>query len=228
MWLSVDQRAHWYPKTSPYTYVLNNPVNLIDPSGMSSEEPSWFGNFFQKLGNWVSRDGWKTNQQIADEANAVMLDEVVIVERKPEGKVCGGCVTKKSAPSGRGIYIFGSGSDGVDNWNTGLNPLFSLDMNDPFWSAFSVWGQKGLKKPGGGPETAADGIVNLVDVYETAKELAKEKGQVANVPEIPQPTRVDSSDNEYTGNGGGILRSYRSENSPEFGVDSTKFIPKRK
>jgi hypothetical protein len=78
VWLSVDPLAHWYPTTSPYAYVLNNPVNLIDPTGMSSEEPGGIGGFFQKVGNWFGGNDFKTDQQVADATPRVMLDEVTV------------------------------------------------------------------------------------------------------------------------------------------------------
>ena len=33
LWLNTDPLAEKYPKTSPYTYTLNNPINLIDSTG---------------------------------------------------------------------------------------------------------------------------------------------------------------------------------------------------
>ena len=33
VWLSVDPLARKYPELSPYTYVANNPINLVDPDG---------------------------------------------------------------------------------------------------------------------------------------------------------------------------------------------------
>ena len=39
LWLNVDPLAEKYPHTSPYTYVNNNPIMLIDPDGRSGEDP---------------------------------------------------------------------------------------------------------------------------------------------------------------------------------------------
>ncbi|MFZ1704844.1 MAG: RHS repeat-associated core domain-containing protein, partial [Saprospiraceae bacterium] len=39
MWFGVDPLAEKYLGWSPYNYVLNNPVSLIDPTGLSPEEP---------------------------------------------------------------------------------------------------------------------------------------------------------------------------------------------
>ncbi|MBN2727905.1 MAG: hypothetical protein JXR53_01665, partial [Bacteroidales bacterium] len=39
VWLSVDPLSDKYPSTSPYMYVLGNPLKLIDSNGMSAEGP---------------------------------------------------------------------------------------------------------------------------------------------------------------------------------------------
>jgi RHS repeat-associated protein len=41
VWLSVDPLSDEYPSTSPYMYVLGNPVIFIDPNGMNHD---WFEN----------------------------------------------------------------------------------------------------------------------------------------------------------------------------------------
>ena len=38
IWLSVDPLAEKFPNFNPYNYVMQNPLNLIDPTGMSPEE----------------------------------------------------------------------------------------------------------------------------------------------------------------------------------------------
>jgi RHS repeat-associated protein len=38
IWLSVDPLAEDYPEWSSYAYAFNNPVNLIDPTGMEPED----------------------------------------------------------------------------------------------------------------------------------------------------------------------------------------------
>jgi RHS repeat-associated protein len=47
LWLSTDPLQEKYPNISPYAYVANNPVNLIDPTGMDWVEDE-NGNVFWK------------------------------------------------------------------------------------------------------------------------------------------------------------------------------------
>ena len=37
IWLSVDPLAEMYPAWNPYNYTMNNPINMIDPDGRSTE-----------------------------------------------------------------------------------------------------------------------------------------------------------------------------------------------
>ncbi|UUC47357.1 RHS repeat-associated core domain-containing protein [Flavobacterium cerinum] len=38
IWLSVDPLAEQFPNWNPYNYTMQNPINLIDPTGMSAED----------------------------------------------------------------------------------------------------------------------------------------------------------------------------------------------
>jgi len=68
IWLSVDPLAEMFPNWNPYNYVMQNPLNLIDPTGMSPEGGEGGG------GGDSNTYSNKTNE----------LDEVVVIgKRKP-------------------------------------------------------------------------------------------------------------------------------------------------
>ncbi|MBL0081365.1 MAG: hypothetical protein IPP37_02480 [Saprospiraceae bacterium] len=51
IWLGVDPLAEKYPAISPFTYVVNNPIRLVDPNGMEVDDII----FYDTNGNEVSR-----------------------------------------------------------------------------------------------------------------------------------------------------------------------------
>ncbi|WP_461756527.1 RHS repeat-associated core domain-containing protein [Myroides sp. LJL116] len=46
-WFNVDPLVEKFPNWNPYHYVHNNPINLIDPTGMTA-------------------DGWRINEETGD------------------------------------------------------------------------------------------------------------------------------------------------------------------
>lgn len=75
MWMSPDPLSEEYPSYSPYTYVANNPTNLIDPDGREIVDPK--GN---RVTYSVNRDGslkWSKNAtaDIKRIGNALNLTE---------------------------------------------------------------------------------------------------------------------------------------------------------
>ena len=71
-WMNVDPLAEEFPGWNPYHYVHNNPLNLIDPTGMSAEGTG---------GGWFSR-AWSavknTFSSSAKTEDMTVLDEIVI------------------------------------------------------------------------------------------------------------------------------------------------------
>ena len=59
IWLGVDPKASKYPTLSPFVFVANNPVMLIDPNGM---EIDWGGNFFGALRGYIEMKVFGTNK----------------------------------------------------------------------------------------------------------------------------------------------------------------------
>ena len=86
--LLVDPMSDERPNLTPYNFMSNNPIMRIDPDGRKD-------GFFEKIGNWLSGNGWNTNREIADakwqkeyyeEAGNEVLDVVDVIRSKPRPK----------------------------------------------------------------------------------------------------------------------------------------------
>ena len=94
IWLSVDPLSHKYPHLTPYNFVANNPINLIDPDGRSAEKAdgSGIGSFFRKVRNWVANwfyDPSTSTDQIMEERE-FRLEEVSVTANRLEERQAGG------------------------------------------------------------------------------------------------------------------------------------------
>ncbi len=75
IWLSVDPLSDEYPSTSPFMYVLGNPIALIDPTGMNAWIPPT-----EEGGDWTAEAGDSPGSLARDagisqsEAEGVMRD----------------------------------------------------------------------------------------------------------------------------------------------------------
>jgi uncharacterized protein RhaS with RHS repeats len=80
-WLGVDALAEKYVGYNPYVYVANNPISLIDPDGMSIENPPPTG----KLGDeWHDSDGDFYNNGDKWVKTEQTLSEATVMAKKPE------------------------------------------------------------------------------------------------------------------------------------------------
>jgi len=87
VFLSVDPMLEKYPSWSPYNYTLNNPINLVDPTGMEADDPPLgmpreHGTFYSdNTGSWKydkHSDTWKGQNGSPDIDNAQNIQTVEV------------------------------------------------------------------------------------------------------------------------------------------------------
>jgi RHS repeat-associated protein len=93
IWLSVDPLAEEFPNWNPYNYCMQNPINLIDPKGMSPEDgegdpPSYNGSSF--FNGMVHTEGEKSWLRVTGgwsdlTAGTGFIIDSVTVSNKPNG-----------------------------------------------------------------------------------------------------------------------------------------------
>jgi hypothetical protein len=64
-WISPDPLSEEFPSWSPYSFVFNNPVRFIDPTGMAPEDPL---DYYNESGDRIGTDG------VNDGRRAVVTD----------------------------------------------------------------------------------------------------------------------------------------------------------
>jgi RHS repeat-associated protein len=191
IWLSVDPMSHYRPSLTPYNFVSNNPIMRVDPKGMldickSCPDQAEFDKYRNSKENYTynAEDGLV----YTDQKQEITLNEVEVVFGNNGNK--GGSIDYDD-----GIAIYGFGSNGVHNWNTGLAPKAQIDMADPAWSAIFGVGQKGKYNEVITGSFWSDKLVNLIKAISDAVQVADDIGggsegdePVAPVPQFPKPT----------------------------------------
>ncbi len=71
IWLSVDPLFEEFPNWNPYNYTMQNPINLIDPTGMSAEGP---GDGNKEPASWASRAWTEVKSWFGGKKTTVNVD----------------------------------------------------------------------------------------------------------------------------------------------------------
>ncbi|MGB0176010.1 MAG: RHS repeat-associated core domain-containing protein, partial [Owenweeksia sp.] len=197
-WWSVDPLSHYYPSQSPYNFVLGNPINLRDPDGRSSTcETCPDQERFDPYRNDPLVDYTYVPNEEGEGGEIHVSDHQQAGEVTVTAPEAGSEARSRTNRSGGGsITIWGTGANGVDPWNSYLSfQMFTMDMQDPFWSALLGWGQKETYNntiPGSEwSDDVKDLTKSLTDIYQTADGMQEEE-PVAPVPLDPKPTHRDS------------------------------------
>ncbi|WP_249030965.1 M91 family zinc metallopeptidase, partial [Flavobacterium columnare] len=86
--LSIDPLAEKFPNWSPYCFVMNNPLRLIDPTGMAPEDIIIIGNNKQQLkyenGNLFNKDGSAYTGKV-DKFTQKTVDALGQISKSAEG-----------------------------------------------------------------------------------------------------------------------------------------------
>ncbi len=117
VWLSVDPLAAEFPSWTPYHFVHNNPVNLVDPDGRSAWQPDGQGNLVAEKND---------NMQTLAKSLGVSVEEATQLYNSQNSvydEVCEGDVVSYNNAMSRDIANNGSKPDDIGaNYNYNCYP----------------------------------------------------------------------------------------------------------
>lgn len=153
IFVSVDPLAEDFVGWTPYHYVHNNPINLIDPTGMSAQDPEG-GGFWNNVRSFLGMGS--SNKQEASPIEETVLDEVVVsANRKPNW------FQRNKDNLINFISDFGGGSQIMDTHSQAMDGATRSDgsVNWTSYSAHTLWLDK-INNYGGDMGSAATPTLN--------------------------------------------------------------------
>ncbi len=149
IFLSVDPLAEEFPAWTPYHYVHNNPINLIDPTGMSAEDSTgkddWYMNNETKKVTWIDGSknikgytnlGYSSSNQSYGENRT---DHLVMDGSTRQITVNGNVIadfSKKGSIQQDGVMVWGMGADPMDSAIGRDRGQGSIEVGDSDVNAF--------------------------------------------------------------------------------------------
>ncbi|EHQ40953.1 hypothetical protein [Myroides odoratus] len=138
IFLSVDPLAEQFPTWTPYHYVHNNPINLVDPTGMKGED--WYMNNETKKVTWI--DGSKNikgHTNLGYSYGENKTDYLVMHGSTRQTTVNGNVIAdfnKKGSIQQDGLMVLGTGADPMDSAIGRDRGQGSIEVGDSDVNAF--------------------------------------------------------------------------------------------
>ena len=188
VWLSVDPLASKYPYVTPYNFVENNPIRLVDPTGLGPDCPDCPKGSIDPV--TVSAERLPLPGPVKEDRGRYFGPPAPPPSSggNPEQKTGNDNDQNMKVDQGVAILIYGNGSGGTTPWTSGNDRrvIGSADANDPALSAAFGLAGKAKNYKGVNP---LEGLASALSAMAKVLYGGDNKKPVVSVPSDSQPTK---------------------------------------